>query len=154
MGESAGSVQQHPYDEGEYCNADNGRHEYPCYLVDQLLYRCFAPLCVLHHVYNLCQQCICADFLCPEAETPLLVDGTCKDFGIFLLGHCYRFAAQHTFVHVRRTFRHDAVHCNPFAGLHQYDVAGANLLNRDNAFPIPDDGHGLGLESHQLLDGC
>lgn len=134
----------------------------PGYLVHQLLHRCLASLRVLHHVYNLRQQCIRADFLCPEAETSLLIDGTCKDLGVFVLGYCYRFAAQHTFVYVGATFRHDAIHGNPFSGLHQDDVSGANLLDRDNALKgrvrdsvsfIHNDGHSLGLEPHQFLDG-
>ena len=162
VGESAGFVQQHPCDEGKHCDAYDGRHEYPGYLVHQLLHRCLASLRVLHHVYNLCQQCIRADLLCPEAETTLLVDGPCKDLGVFVLGHCYRFTAQHAFVHVGGTFRHDAVHGNPFSGFHLYDVAEANLLNRDNALKgrvrdsvsfIYNDGRSLGLEPHQFLDG-
>ena len=59
-------------------------------------------------------------------------------------------------------FRHDAIHGNPFSGLHQDDVSGANLLDRDNALKgrvrdsvsfIHNDGHSLGLEPHQFLDG-
>ena len=111
-------VQQHPCDERQHGNADNNRHEDARNLVCQLLDGGFAALRILHHVDDFSEQRIRPYFLRAEPETPFLVDSAGKDFGVLLLGYCYRFTAQHAFVHIRTAFRNDAVHGNPFSRFH------------------------------------
>ena len=43
----------------------NSRHKYGCYAIDQMLYRHFATLCVLHHADDLSQQRVALNSLRP-----------------------------------------------------------------------------------------
>ena len=121
--------QHNPRNESQHGNRHDGRNEYGCNFVDQLLYGCLASLSFLYQMNNVRKHCVSSHFFRPKAKTSFLVDGS----GIYFSSGSFlnrdRFTAQHTLVYEGTARGYGTIYGDTFARFYDNHVAGNNLFN-------------------------
>src|ERR1017187_8945364 len=119
---------------------DDGRNDYSWYKVRrhsirQPLNRRPRPLRFADHLHNLRQQRVCANPLRAHHESAGSVDGSRRDFRVFILFNRDGLSADHRFIDGTVAFKHSTVHRHFFAGTHTEPITNNNLVERHVGFP-------------------
>ena len=150
-GEARLRPERRPGREGDERHRDHRRHE-PCGdAIGQPLDRRAAPLRGRHHLHDLRQQRVAADFVGAHHEAAAAIDGAADHARIFFLGHRHGFAGHHGFVERGMAVEHRAVDRHLVAGPHTQSVADRDGVERDFlvAAVVLDAARGLGREIEQ-----
>ena len=123
---------EQPDDNGNGCDADHRRHEYPRDLVGGLGDGRFRRGGVAHHADDLRERRILADAGRPAAQKAGLVDRTGAHLVVFRFVHGETFPRERRLVYGAHAGEHDAVHRDAVAGADEKNVAENDLLRRDD----------------------
>ena len=149
-GIAGGLAHDHPDDEGDQCNGDDGGHEYAGNPVRNLGDGGLGGGSIGNHPDNLGQGGILAHAGGLAADEAGLVDGGGGDGIARSLIHGDGFAGERGFVHRRLTLQHHAVHGNALTRANHKDIALLHLRNGHRLLrAVLQDGGHLRRKIHQ-----
>src|ERR1035437_8607180 len=119
---------------------DDGCNNYSGYKVRrhsirQPLNRRPRPLRFADHLHNLRQQRVCANPLRADHESAGSVDGSRRDFRVFILFNRDGLSADHGFIDGAVAIKHGAIHRHLFAGTHTKPITNNTRSSGTSASP-------------------